>query len=76
MAFLRNSNGANYEIISSRPSKYYKGHNDYVVRLPKSGGITIAHGWKPAKKEWEHSEFYGWDNSALKVALKDFKSKK
>ena len=40
MAFLRNSNGENYKIIGSRPSKE-NGHKDYLVQS-KGGGVTVA----------------------------------
>lgn len=71
MAFLRNRNGVNYEILASRPSRFIKGHNDYLVKSP-NGGVTIAHGWEPKKKEWRQSSFYGWGKNAEREARKDF----
>ena len=66
MAFLRNSNGENYKIIGSRPSKI-EGRKDYLVQS-KGGGVTIAKCWIPEKGYWAHGTFYGWGNEALKKA--------
>ena len=74
MAFLRNSNGENYKIIGSRPSKE-KGHKDYIVQS-KGGGVTVAHCWLPKHKCWVQGDFYGWGDDALKRAKKDFNNNK
>ena len=78
MALLRNSNGVNYKILSSRPSKLYKGHRDYLVESDnKVKGISIVRGWDPKKREWEHGDFYGFDSkAALLKAHKDFKTRR
>lgn len=80
MAFLRNKNGSNYEILASRKSKYYEGHKDYLVRHRESGGVTAVRGWKPKNKEWEHSSFIGFlgngDNTDIYRAKQNFKKRK
>ena len=77
MAYLHNKNGIDYKILNSRNSVCYKGHKDYIVENPKSRAVSIVHGWKPKKGEWEHSRYYGQRNEgALRRARSDFKLRK
>ena len=69
-SYLRNRNGSNYEIVSSRKSCNFKGHNDYLVRT-SGGNYIIAHGWKPQYKSREQGIYY-MDNK--RAALRDFKT--
>lgn len=76
MAKLRNKNGVDYEILSSRSSTLSKGHKDYLVKAP-NGGLTIARGWQPKRKEWLASDFYGYSSDRLstKIAATEFKKR-
>lgn len=76
MAFLRNKNGIDYEILSSRNSNLSKGHKDFLVKSP-NGNLTIVRGWKPKRKEWLASDFYGFGNDVVapRLALYEFKNR-